>query len=184
MSKNQADISDIWDIVKETQKMAANHAKLLLDQYKTIKGIYGWPNKAFMETIMQNWPDWVQEFYKEFDKWLEGQMQLFESNIDESVRDYVKAISDLKFTTPNMNRYQMLVGEHTKLWMDNYKKLRERREQISQESLESMKKTLPAPVHPMLETANRWVMEQNERMEKEIIDRVKKFSLGLRPDEE
>ena len=184
MTDNENNGFDVWGFNNEMQKITANHVKLLMEQYKTVKGIYGFPNKAFMETITQNWPDWVQEFYREFDKWLESQMKLFEDNIGESVRDYVKAISDLKFTTPNMNRYQMLVDEHIKLWIENCKKIRERREQINQESLESMKKTLPAPVHPMLETAYKWVMEQNENTEKEIIERVKKFSLGMRPDEE
>ena len=184
MSKNQENMPDVGEIVKATQTMAMDHAKLFIEQYKTMKGIYGWPNKAFMDSIRQNWPEWAQEFFKKFDIWVEDQMKSFEENTGGSIKDYAKNIMDLKFTAPNMNRYRVLVDEHTKLWIENYEKLMERREQTNQEWFENLKKTLPSPIYPILETAYNWVMEQNTRMEKEIIERVKKLSLDLEPDEE
>jgi hypothetical protein len=184
MSKNQANIPDVWDIVKETQKMATNHAKLLMEQYKTMKGIYGWPNKMLTDLIAEYWPNGTARFFEAFDIWFEQTLKSIERNIEDYVEDYAKTISGIKFTAPNADHYRMLVGEHTKLWIENYKKLIERREQISQESLNALKKMLPIQVHPILDNANDWIMKQSEVMDREIINRVEKFSLAQESDEE
>ena len=182
MSKNQANIPDVWDIVKETQKMATNHAKLLMEQYKTMRGIYGWPNKALTDMVMEFWPNGTGKFFDAFDIWFGQEMQAFERNINESIDDYAEAIADFRYTAPNTDHYRMLVGEHTKLWMDNYKKLRERREQAARESFDALKKMLPVTVHPILETASKWITEQNERFEDQLLESIKKQVLALDAD--
>jgi hypothetical protein len=179
MADKQATVMDVWEITQSMQKIVSNHVKLLLDQYKVIKGIYGGPNKILMETVREFWPQGTDKFFVLFDMWLENQMQAFEKTVDESIKEYAESVTALEFMSPNTDHYLMLVGEHTKLWIENYKKLKERREQASQETLDAMKKLLPMPVHPILDNANSWIMEQNERIENEVIDKVKKFNIKL-----
>jgi hypothetical protein len=184
MAKNKTENNDVWVVTNETQKMLAEHTKLLLDQYKTIKGVYGWPNKILMDLIAEYWPNGSAKFFEVFDMWLEQALKSIDKSIDDYVEDYAKTVSGLKFTSPNADHYRMLVGEHTKLWIENYRKLIERREQLSRASLDTLKQILPLQIHPILGNANDWILKQSEAMDREIIDQVKKFSLGLRSDEE
>lgn len=179
MEDKQATVLDVWEVTQSMQKIVGNHVKLLLEQYKTMKGIYGGPNKVLMETVREFWPQGTDKFFVLFDMWLENQMQTFEKTVDESVKEYAENVSALEFKSPNTDHFLMLVGEHTKLWIDNYGKLKERREQTNQETLDAMKKLLPITVHPILDSTNRWIMEQNERVENEVIDKVKKFNFKL-----
>lgn len=180
MTKNTIENMDVWEITKDIQKMLTEHTRLLLDQYKTINGIYRWPNKVFNESIREYWPDSTKKAFEAFDTWLEQELQIFEKNIYEFVGEYTKEISELKIIAPSPDIYRQMVDEHTKLGIANYQKLNENRKQIVQESLDVMKKTVHPSVYTILETAFRWIMEQNEIMEKEILDRVKKISLALK----
>lgn len=165
----------MWVVTNETQKMLAEHTKLLLGQYKTIRGVYGWPNKMLMELIEEYWPDGAAKFFDAFDMWLEQALNFIEKGIDDYVAEYAKAVSDIKFSAPNTDHYKMLVNEHTKLWLENYGRLIERREQVSYASLAALKQMLPAQIHPILDNANDWLMRQSEAMDMEIINRVKQF---------
>ena len=182
MPKKQDGYVDVWEVTREMQRMLAGHSKLLLSQYKTIKGIYGWPNKALMDTVMEMWPNGTGKFFDIFDMWLEDQVRIFDTNMEESVADYVKTVSDLEFTAPNAEHYRMLVGEHTKLWLENYKKVRERREEANRVSLDSLKQMLPLMVHPILENAYKWLSEQNERIERQIIEQMKSLTADMESD--
>jgi hypothetical protein len=183
MAKNKTENNDVWVVTNETQKMLAEHTKLLLDQYKTIKGVYGWPNKMLMDIIAEYWPNGSAKFFEVFDMWLEQALKSIEKSVDDYVKDYANAVSGFKFTAPNTDHYRMLVGEHTKLWVENYRKLIEHREQLSRASLDALKQMLPFQVHPILDNANNWIMKQSEAVDREIIDRVKKFSLAQESDE-
>lgn len=184
MAKNKSENNDVWVVTNQTQKMIAEHVRLLMDQYKTIKGVYGWPNKMLMDLIADYWPDGTAKFFEAFDMWLEHELRIFEKNIDDYVEEYARSITDIKFTAPNTDHYRMLVGEHTKLWMENYKKLIEHRQQVSKASLDALKQMLPVQIHPILDNANDWIIKQSEAMDREIIDRVKKFSSAQESDED
>jgi hypothetical protein len=179
MKDKQATVMDVWEITQSMQKIVGNHVKLLLDQYKVIKGIYGGPNNVLMESVKQFWPQGSDRFFTLFDMWLENQMGMFEKTIDESIKEYAENVTALEFSSPNTDHYLMLVGEHTKLWIENFKKLRKSREQNNEETIDAMKKLLPAAVHPIIENTNKWITEQNERIEDEIIENIKKYNLKL-----
>jgi hypothetical protein len=179
MPKQQVDSTDIWDLAKGLQKIAINHTKMLLEQYKTMKGIYGGQNKVLMDAVMDFWPQETRKFFETFDIWLEQELKIFEENIYEFVDGYSQEISELKIIAPSPDIYRQMVEEHTKLWIDNYTKLEERREQINRDSLESIKVMFPPVVHPILESINQWIMGQNEKMGTELIGTIRKFVSNL-----
>jgi hypothetical protein len=183
MTEKKQKEMDIWGIIKDMQKITTDHMKLMLDQYKEIRGIYGKPNKNLMDTVTEQVPESSQKFYELFNMWLEDQLSFFEKNIDEMLREYADSISTFEYFAPSTYKYRMLVDEHTKLWIENYQKLKERRNWVNKESLASLKKMLPETVHPILDYASKWLEEQNERMDKEIIERVKKYSQNIDTDD-
>jgi len=182
MPKQQANSADVWDLTDDMQKMAIKHTKMLLEQYKTMKGIYGGQNKVLMDAVMDFWPQETRKFFETFDIWLEQELQIFDKNVYEFVDGYSQEISELKIIAPSPDIYRQMVDEHTKLWIANYMKLKERREKINKESLESVKAVFPPAVHPILESINRWIMEQNEKMETEMLGMIRKFVSNLDKD--
>lgn len=178
MAQKQDTMMDVWEVTQGMHKILTNHVRLLLEQYKTMKGLYG-GNKALVDAAKDFWPKGTEKFFAMFDVWLENQLETFERSVDDSVKDYAESISALEFQSPNTNHFQMLVGEHTRLWIDNYQKLRERREQTSLEAVDAMKKLLPAMIHPVIDNTNRWMQEQNQRIERELLERIKKFNIQV-----
>ena len=178
MPKKNGKKVDVWELTGSMQKMVAEHAKALLGQYRQIRGIFDGPNKILLDAVMEFWPQGTEKFFELFDMWLRDQMDIFEHNVDDSIKEYASRISALEFTSLGGD-YRNLAKEHTDLWIANYKKLRERRTQVSQASLDALKEMLPAMVHPILDNANRWLVMQNEILERQLIARVKESLLEL-----
>jgi hypothetical protein len=180
MAEKENNLFDVWEFNKEMRKITADHVMLLMDQFKTLRGIYGVPDKNLNETVKDYLPKSSSQFFQIFNFWVQEQVKLFETLIQEAIKDYTRGVKALEFRAQNKDRLMMLLDEHAKLWTQNYKKLRERREDIYNASLDSIKKMLPVPVHPMLDNANRWLMEQYKRLEDEMIERIKRHNLKKR----
>lgn len=173
MAETENNIFDVWEFNKEMRKITTSHVMMLMDQYKTLKGIYGVPDKNLDETVMDYLPKGSSQFFQMFNFWIQAQMKLFEILIEEAIKDYTHGVEALEFRAQNKERFMMLLNEHARLWTENYKKLRERREEMYNASLDTIKKMLPEPVHPMLDNANRWLMEQYGKLENEMLERIK-----------
>jgi hypothetical protein len=183
MPKPKENSANVWEKTNGMHKMVANQIKLMLDQYKMMRGLYGGPNNAMMESVKAFWPQGTENYFKSFDIWLEQELQVFEKNLDGIINEYAKNIADLDFTAPNTDHYKMLVGEQSKLWLENYEKFKEQRDQMKRESLESAKKMFPAVIHPIIENTNKWFMDQNEKLELQILEQIRKYTLDLTSDD-
>ena len=169
---------DVWEFNKEMQKIISNHVLLLMEQYKTMYGIYGSSDKNINITKIDYWPQGYSQYRETYNLWMQGQIKLFESLIEEAIKDYTRGVEALEFRAQNKNRFQMLLKEHAKLWTENYERLRDKRKEIYTASLDALKKMLPEPVHSVLDNTNKWLMEQYEKLEDEMIEKIKKQYIG------
>jgi hypothetical protein len=169
---------DIWEITRRMHNIIDEYTKLIISQYKAIRGFWGSSTKTMMDTIGDFIPDDMRHFFETFDMWLDGEMQVFAKYLEESLDEYAKLVSSLEFTAPDTERYKRLLEQHTGLWVENYLRLKEQREQVSLQSLEAVKTMFTPAVHPVLDIAFRWIAEQNDRLEEAILDKIKRYALA------
>jgi len=173
-------VVSVLDFIREMQKLVNEHVRLSLTQYREMMGLYGVPSKVMKDTMGDFWPEGSEKVFEFFDRWFEEQMKLLERNIESSMGETVKRFAAEDMPMPTGRDMQKFMGEHADLWLRNYRKLKENREQMNGATLEFLKKVLPETMHPVLENANKWMNAQNEKLEAEMAKKLQAKSASVK----
>jgi hypothetical protein len=122
--------------------------------------------------MQEFFPKNSDKFFELFNRWFDEQMYIFEKNVENVSKESSKGIQVDESYYPGMKEYQKFVAEHIDLWIKNYRKMIESREQYDNASLEFLKSIFPDTMHPMLENANKWKREQTERLEADVLSKL------------
>lgn len=171
MADDENYLFDVWALGRQMQKIMANHAQLLLEQYRTLQGLYGGPNISLGAGDM--WPKGSEQAREAFEKWARAQMGSFTDTLRDSLKEYIEDAHDLEVSAPSVNRYLEMLREHTRLWIENYEKLRIRRDKAYMESFETLKASVPEQFRPYIDKAHQWLITQYEMMEEQLLQRLK-----------
>ena len=173
MVEDSEKVLSIWDVVKEMQRITNEHIRLSWSQYREIRELYGTPYKFWRDAMQDFFPQSSEKFLDMFNRWFDEQVQVFEKNMQGAVTEGTKGIDVGKIPDAQTREFQKFVQDNVDLWIKNYQKLTDSREEYDSATLAFLKSIFPESMHNMLENANKWKREQTEKIEDDVMLKLK-----------